>query len=128
MASVTYQYYPDSKLISLWGINPSTTGIHLVPYIKEARSRGAKLVVIDPRSTQLARAADVHLAVKPGTDVAVALSIHRHLFANGFVNQAFLDAHTRHADRLRQRADEWTIAKAAELAGIEQGALEHVAQ
>ena len=63
MASITYQDYPEAKLIILWGINPSATGIHLVPYINDARSRGAKLVVIDPRSTQLARSADVHLAV-----------------------------------------------------------------
>src|SRR5436305_12806661 len=42
MASVTYQDYPEAKLIVLWGINPSTTGIHLIPYIREARSRGAK--------------------------------------------------------------------------------------
>src|SRR3954447_25527242 len=65
MPSVVYQDYPEAKLIVLWGINPSATGIHLVPYIKDAQARGAKLVVIDPRSTQLARAADVHLAIKP---------------------------------------------------------------
>src|SRR5579871_1238180 len=55
MPSVSYQDYPDAKLIVLWGVNPSVTGIHLVPYIREAQSRGAKLVVIDPRTTPLAR-------------------------------------------------------------------------
>src|SRR5437879_6776191 len=58
MASVTYQDYPEAKLIILWGVNPSASGIHLVPYVKEARARGATLVVIDPRSTPLARSAD----------------------------------------------------------------------
>ena len=67
-------------LIILWGVNPSASGIHLMPYVREAQKRGAKLVVIDPRSTPLARSADVHLPVKPGTDVAVALAIHRYLF------------------------------------------------
>ncbi len=62
MPSVTYQDYPEAQLIVLWGVNPSASGIHLVPYVREAQKRGAKLVVIDPRTTPLARAADVHLA------------------------------------------------------------------
>jgi anaerobic selenocysteine-containing dehydrogenase len=82
MASVTYQDYPEASVIILWGINPSASGIHLIPYVREAQQRGAKLVVIDPRTTPLARSADVHLPVKPGTDVAVALAIHRFLFTN----------------------------------------------
>jgi len=41
------------------------------------KKHGAKLVVIDPRATQMAKAANVHLAVKPGTDVVVALALHR---------------------------------------------------
>src|SRR5262247_2227789 len=67
MPSVTYEDYVHAKLIVLWGVNPSASGIHLVPYIREAQKRGAKLVVIDPRSTPLARTADLHLPVKPGT-------------------------------------------------------------
>jgi anaerobic selenocysteine-containing dehydrogenase len=59
--------------------------------------------------------------------VAVALAIHRYLFENGFADDAFLATHTRNAERLRERADEWTMAKAAELAGVEPSALERVA-
>jgi anaerobic selenocysteine-containing dehydrogenase len=128
MASVTYQDYPDAKLIILWGVNPSTSGIHLVPYVREAQSRGAKLIVIDPRNTQLARAADVHLPVKPGSDVAVALAMHRYLFTNGLADEAFLHDHTRGADRLRERAEPWTFAHAAEVSGINGAQLEQVAQ
>ena len=58
-----------------------------------AQKAGATLVVIDPRATKLARLADIHLAVKPGTDVAIALALHRHLFENGHADQAFLAAH-----------------------------------
>src|SRR5256885_10496530 len=109
MASVTYDDYPEAKLIILWGVNPSASGIHLIPFVREAQKRGAKLVVVGPRTTALARAADVHLPVRPGTDVVVALAIHRYLFANGTADAAFLRDHTRGADRLRERADEWTI-------------------
>src|SRR6188472_880179 len=100
MPSVTYQDYPEAALIVLWGVNPSASGIHLVPYVREAQKRGAKLVVVDPRTTALARAADLHLPVKPGTDVAVALAVHRHLFEHGLADDAFLREHTTGADRL----------------------------
>ncbi len=128
MASVTYQDYPEAALIILWGVNPSASGIHLVPYLRAAQKRGAVLVVVDPRTTALARAADIHLPVKPGTDVAVALSLHRHLFAGGHADEQFLREHTRGADELRQRAEPWTFERAAELAGIDPAALARVAQ
>src|SRR6478672_4325088 len=52
MPSVTYEDYPDARLIVLWGVNPNASGIHLIPYVREAQARGARLVVVDPRSTQ----------------------------------------------------------------------------
>lgn len=128
MPSVTYQDYPHAQLIVLWGVNPSASGIHLIPFVREAQKRGARLVVIDPRTTPLARSADIHLPIKPGTDVAVALAVHRHLFASGRADQAFLDAHTRNADKLRERAEPWTIEAAAELTGIDATALQRVAE
>jgi anaerobic selenocysteine-containing dehydrogenase len=128
MPSVVYQDYPEARLIILWGVNPSASGIHLVPYVREAQKRGAKLVVIDPRTTPLARSADVHLAVNAGTDVAVALAIHRYLFTNGLADAAFLRDHATGADELRERAEPWTIEKAAVIAGVEPSALLQVAE
>ena len=97
MPSVTYEDYPEARLIIVWGVNPSASGIHMVPYLREAQRRGAKLVVIDPRTTPLAKNADLHLALRPGTDLPIALAIHRHLFEGGFADRAFLDA--AHAQR-----------------------------
>src|SRR5690348_12800679 len=113
MPSITYEDYPAARLIILWGANPSASGIHLVPYIREAQHNGATLIVIDPRTTPLARQADIHLAIKPGTDLPVALSIHRFLFEEGFADHAFLAAHTHHAEKLRAKALEWTFERAA---------------
>lgn len=124
MPSVTYEDYPEARLILLWGVNPNASGIHLIPYVREAQRRGSKLIVIDPRSTQLGRAADVHLAVRPGTDLVVALAIHRYLFTQGLADERFLRDHTHNADQLRARADEWTIERAAEVAGIDSRDLE----
>jgi anaerobic selenocysteine-containing dehydrogenase len=128
MASVTYQDVAEAKAIILWGANPSASGIHLVPYIRDAQRRGATLIVIDPRTTPLARQADIHLAVRPGTDLPVALAIHRFLFEEGHADTGFLDAHTRGAERLRERAHSWTFERAAAEAGIDAHRLRAAAE
>jgi anaerobic selenocysteine-containing dehydrogenase len=128
MPGVAYEDYPHARLIVIWGANPSASGIHLVPFIKAARARGAALVVVDPRRTPLARQADLHLAIRPGSDVAVALSVHRHLFEHGLADTAFLDAHTTGADRLRQQARPWTAERAAAVAGIDAADLRRFAE
>ena len=127
MATVVYQDYPQAKLIILWGVNPSASGIHLVPFIKEAQAAGATLVVIDPRTTSLAKAADLHLAVRPGTDLPVALALHRVMFEEGHADQAFLDAHTHGWEGLREAAGSWTIERAAAEAAIDPAALRRLA-
>jgi anaerobic selenocysteine-containing dehydrogenase len=111
MPGVTYADYVHARLIVLWGVNPSTTGIHLVPSVREARRRGARLVVIDPRATPLAHGADLHLAVRPGTDLVVALAVHRHLFDQGLADEGFLAAYAAGADRLRERAHPWPLER-----------------
>ncbi|MEW5980745.1 MAG: molybdopterin-dependent oxidoreductase [Acidobacteriota bacterium] len=127
MPSVTYEDYVHARLIVVWGANPSSSGIHLVPYIRTAQKQGACLVVVDPRATPLARLADLHLPVRPGTDIAVALAIHRHLFERGLADAAFLEAHARGADRLRARASEWTFERASQTAGVPSPLLERFA-
>ena len=128
MTSVSYEDYPDAKMIIVWGVNPSVTGIHLMPYLKEAREKGAFIVAIDPRATMVARQADVHLAVRPGTDLAVALAIHRYLFEEGHAAQAFLDEHTHGAHQLREKAGPWTFERAAEVSGVDAAMLRQIAE
>ncbi|MEK6631087.1 MAG: molybdopterin-dependent oxidoreductase [Acidobacteriota bacterium] len=127
MPSVTYEDYVHARLIVMWGANPSASGIHLMPFIREAQRRGAKLVVIDPRATPLARLADLHLAIRPGTDVVVALALHRYLFEGDLADTAFLRAHTTGHEFLRARAEAWTLPRAAEVAGIESNQLRQFA-
>ena len=118
MPGVPLEDYAYAKLIVLWGANPSATGIHLVPVIERARAAGAKLVVIDPRSTPLAHRADLHLALRPGTDLPVALAVISELFRSGAADRDFLAAHATGAAELEARASAWPLAAAAEVAGI----------
>ncbi len=127
MAGVAPQDFRHSRLIVVWGTNPSASGIHLVPPIRDARAAGAKLVVIDPRRTPLAKQADLHLAVRPGTDLAVALSIHRHLFRTGAADLEFLRSAADGWEELERRADEWTFERAAEISGVPAADIERLA-
>ncbi|MEZ4398616.1 MAG: molybdopterin-dependent oxidoreductase [Kofleriaceae bacterium] len=120
---VALEDYPAARLIVVWGANPSASGIHLVPIIERALAAGAQLVVVDPRATPLARRATLHLPVRPGTDLPVALALVRELFARGHADQAFLAEHARGAAELARRAEPWTLARAAEVAGVEASAL-----
>ena len=128
MPSVTYQDFAHAKLIVIWGANPSVSSIHLVPFIQAARKKGAKLVVVDPRVTALAREADLHVPLEPGTDLAVALALHRHLFESGGTDGEFLAAHADGADTLRERASEWTFDHAAAVAGVQPSMLREFAE
>jgi anaerobic selenocysteine-containing dehydrogenase len=128
MPGVTYEDYVHARLIVLWGVNPATSGIHLIPFIKEARKAGATLVVVDPRATSLARQADLHIPLRPGTDVAVALALHKHLFDSGRADLPFLAQHARGVDGLKARADAWPIDRAAQVAGLELSDLQRFAE
>jgi anaerobic selenocysteine-containing dehydrogenase len=123
MPGVAFEDYAHAKLIVLWGANPTATGIHLVTVIERAREAGAKLVVIDPRATPLARRADLHLPVRPGADLPVALAIVHQLFERGHADRSFLARHAAEVDELARRAARWSIDDAAREAAIEPALL-----
>jgi anaerobic selenocysteine-containing dehydrogenase len=127
MPGVAYSDYAEARLIIVWGSNPSASGIHLVSHLNQARKAGAKLVVIDPRRTPLAGHADLHLGVRPGTDVVVALALIRELFRTGRADLAFLGEHTTGAGALRDAAEPWTMARAADEAGLRSDDLAQLA-
>lgn len=128
MPGVALQDYRHARLIVIWGANPSVSGIHLVPVVQEAQRLGARLVVIDPRRTPLAKRADLHLAPRPGTDLPVALSVIRWLFAEGRADLAFLASHAHRHEELRRRAQPWDFGRAAAVSGVPAAGLESFAR
>jgi anaerobic selenocysteine-containing dehydrogenase len=111
----------ESDAVVLWGVNPSVSGIHLVPWVREAKEKGAFLAVIDPRRTPLAREADLHLPVLPGTDVAVALAMIRTMFEDNLTDRAFVGKWLRGAEELL--ASTCTAEEAAALSGVPADAI-----
>jgi len=127
MPGTALEDYEHAALIVLWGVNPSASGIHLVPILDAARAKGARLVVVDPRRTPLAAKADLHLAVRPGADLPVALAVARWLFENGRADLGFLESQATGWERLREKAAEWTPERAAAVAGVEASDVERLA-
>ncbi|MBW8875257.1 MAG: molybdopterin-dependent oxidoreductase [Acidobacteria bacterium] len=128
MPGVAFTDFPHARLIVLWGVNPSASGIHQVSLLQEAQRQGARLVVVDPRRTNLAKKADLHLAPKPGTDLPLALAVIRWLFAEGKADLDFLAAHATGGEELRRRAEPWTPARAAEASGVPAVEIERFAR
>ncbi|MCX5742783.1 MAG: molybdopterin-dependent oxidoreductase [Proteobacteria bacterium] len=124
MPGVALEDFAHAKLIVLWGVNPSATSIHLVPIIDRARAAGAKLVVVDPRATPLARHADLHLPVRPGADLPIALAIGHALIERGAIDRAFIETHVADFTEYARRAARWSLDAAAREAGVARADLE----
>jgi anaerobic selenocysteine-containing dehydrogenase len=74
-----------SKGILLWGKNPFVSSVHLLPLLREAKARGARIVLIDPVRHKTASLCDTYIAPRPGGDLALALGLAALLFETGRV-------------------------------------------
>ncbi|HET6229387.1 MAG TPA: molybdopterin oxidoreductase family protein [Longimicrobiaceae bacterium] len=117
-----------AKLVLLWGTNTLTSNPHLWPALRRARENGARLVAIDPIRTRTAAQCDAHLAIRPGTDAALALGMMHVIFRDGMEDRDYLARHTVGWEMLRDRVAEWTPARAAAETGIDADAIESLAR
>ena len=103
-----------SDLVVIWGGNPVNTQVNVMQHAMAAKKRGAKLVVVDPYRTGTAEKADLHLALRPGTDGALACGVMHVLFAEGFADWDYLRRYTDRPDdlaaHLQTRTPEWAAA------------------
>jgi len=115
-----YEDIDEADLILIAGSN--TAFAHPIVYrrIEEARAKNPalKLVVVDPRATVTARAADLHLALKPGTDIALFNAMLHVLRREGFFASSFVEKHTENVEKLQSLLDYWTPEKAAEVCDL----------
>ncbi len=107
-----------SDLVVIWGGNPVNTQVNVMHHAMAARKRGATLVVVDPYRTGTAEKADMHLAVRPGTDGALACAVMHVLFAEGFADWDYLRQHTDCPDALAAHVKTRTPAWAAAITGL----------
>jgi formate dehydrogenase alpha subunit len=83
-----------------------------------AQARGARIIVIDPRKTRLARLADIHLQLRLGTNIALLNGLLQIIFAHGWENQAFLAARCEDSAPLRQHLANISIAQTSAITGV----------
>lgn len=117
-AAVDPESFVHSRYIVLWAINTISTNLHHWPFIAEAKKRGAKLVVIDPVKTRTAKEADWHIAIRPGTDAALALGMMNVIIAEGLVDQDYVDNYTVGYEGLKARAAEYPPDRVADITGL----------
>ncbi|MBS0346440.1 MAG: molybdopterin-dependent oxidoreductase [Proteobacteria bacterium] len=125
--------YADIAHTSALFITGSNTAFaHPIAFrrIEDARKANPdmKLVVIDPRRTDTAEAADLHLALLPGTDIALYNAMLHVMLWEGWVDRDYIDAHTEGFEALKKTVREYTPAMAATICGLDKKLIEEAAQ
>ena len=109
-----------NPLVSMWGGIPS---FNPAKRLHEARQRGLKLIVIDPRRTESARKADLHLQCLPGQDVPLLAAMLNVIITEGLCDRAFIEAETEGFGALAAAVAPFTPERVAPRAGIEAGSI-----
>ncbi len=109
---------PLAKTIILTGTNLAECFPILTDYIWRARDNGAKIIVIDPRITPIARTADLFLPVRPGRDSALANGILHVMIERGWIDEKFIAEHTHDFDKARELVKKYTPAVAEKITGV----------
>jgi len=118
----------DSDLIVLWGINAVATNLHFVQRAKDARRRGARILLIETYATDTAQVADELVVVRPGCDGALALAIMHVLARDGLSDEGFLAREATGWAELRARVlADYAPAAVSERVGLAPEAIEALA-
>ncbi|MCW5613426.1 MAG: molybdopterin oxidoreductase family protein [Rubrivivax sp.] len=112
------QHFAESRLILIWGSNPITSSVHFWNLAQQAKRNGATLVAIDPRRTDTAEKCHLHLALRPGSDGALALALMHELIRHEWLDHDYLARHVNGWPALRERALQWPPERAAAVCGL----------
>ena len=110
--------FAHARLILIWGSNTLTSNLHLWPFVQQARKQGARVLVIDPARTRTAQAADEWIAIRPGTDGALALAMMHVIIGEQIFDAEYITRYTVGFEHLAERVRAWTPARAAAITGI----------
>lgn len=119
---------PKAELIWISGANVAECAPITTEYVWQAREHGAKIVVVDPRITPLARTCDLFLPVKPGRDIALFNGVLHLMIQNGWIDQPFVDHFTVGFDKVAEHVAAWTPAQTADVCGIPERLIRQAAE
>jgi anaerobic selenocysteine-containing dehydrogenase len=109
--------YPPACVVS-WGSNDAETRFLRHKDLVRALNKGTKLIVIDPRETEVARMAELWLRVRPGSDLALALAITNVVINEGLYDKDFVDKWTVGFDKLKAHVQDYPPEKAAKITWV----------
>jgi len=109
---------PHAEVLIIAGANCAETFPILNGFLWKQRDNGGVWIVIDPRETPTARQGDLHLQLKPGTDVAVANGILNVLINENLIDQAFIDSRTNDWEATKVAALNYPPDVASEISGV----------
>ncbi|HIA38454.1 MAG TPA: formate dehydrogenase subunit alpha [Planctomycetes bacterium] len=111
-------------------VGSNTTEAHpvLALRMKKALRGGAKLLVVDPRKTWLAERADVHLQIKPGTDIPLMNAIANVIISEDLHNKQYVESLTEGFDEMKLAAAEWPVERAAAICEVDAGDIRKAAR
>ncbi|GJH26275.1 molybdopterin-dependent oxidoreductase [Caballeronia novacaledonica] len=122
------EFYEESELILIWGANPIASSLHFWTRAQEAKRRGAKLIAIDPYKSLTAEKCHQHVALRPGTDAALALGMIDVLIRENFIDDEYVSAHTIGFEELAARAAQYPPSRVAQICGIEENVVVELAR
>jgi anaerobic selenocysteine-containing dehydrogenase len=128
VAGIRPEAVRDARLVVVWGNNVTWCNLHLTPIINDARRKGARLVVVDPKRVKLAEHADLHLALRPGTDVVLAWALAAELERRGGLDRAFIEAHVEGFEAFMDQARRYPPSKAAEICDVPETQIRQLAE
>jgi ferredoxin-nitrate reductase len=111
----------------LLGTNTSACHPILWGRIRDRQAEGAFVICADPRRTQTAKGSDLHLPVRPGTDLALLSALLHVVDRDGLVDETFVERHTTGWEEARAVAREWSPARAAEVCQVDAELIEQAA-
>ena len=117
----------DVDAILLVGSNPEEAHPVIGMQIRQAVDRGARLIVVDPRDIGLSKRADIHLKLKPGTNVAFANGMMNVIINAGLADEEFIKNRTEGFEELKEIVKEYTPEKVAEICHIDPDHLREAA-
>ncbi len=117
-----------AELVWISGANIAECAPITTDYVWQAREHGAKIIVVDPRITPIARTCDLFLPIKPGRDVALFDGILHLMIENDWLDHAFIDNFTTGFDAVAAHVKAWTPARTAEVTGISEKVIRQAAE
>lgn len=108
----------DTDLMFIIGSNTSEAHPIIAMEMKRARKRGAKMIVADPREIFMAEHADIHLQLKPGTDVWLLQAMAHVIVTENLIDQSFIDKHTEGFEAVRESVLKYTPEEAEKVTGV----------